>query len=186
MQLKDFINEKSFIREAKSYSMGTQEECESLLKEGFLLTDKTNTFEMLPEYKEVTEWMSDTKGKGLLLTGSNGRGKSVILKGILPLIFEAKLGKILHPVNAVDLKKEDLRWCICIDDIGRDDIVFDFGTKIDAVEYAISHCEDRMKLLLLTSNLDKKQLVERYGVRIMDRIERLCKIVVFNGKSLRS
>lgn len=186
MKLEDFITKETYIRKEIRFSLGTLEECENLFVEAFGLTDKTvKKFEMLPEYKEIIHWMHNNDGRGLFMTGSNGRGKSTILNGVLPLIFLARAKKILKPIPARDLKTDSLGWAICIDDVGQDGVVVDYGTRVDAVEYAISHCEDRMKLLIMTSNLDKKQIIERYGNRIMDRIDRLCKVVVFKGKSFR-
>ncbi len=43
--------------------------------------------EWLPEYDAVAGWLSDNGGKGLLLQGNIGRGKSLLLKYILPLIL---------------------------------------------------------------------------------------------------
>ena len=38
----------------------------------------------LDEYYQIFSWMQNTEGKGLLLMGSCGRGKSVIASGIIP------------------------------------------------------------------------------------------------------
>lgn len=187
VDLKELLEKSKYVkvREAKKYSLGTYQECEERFKEAFLLVDKTVVnFEMLPEYKEVILWMSDTKGKGLLMTGSNGRGKSTILTGVLPLLFFA-VGYHLKTFSAQDLSTNNLPWAVAIDEMGQDSIKNDYGTKVDAVEYAISHCEDNMKLLILTSNLTEKQIISRYGIRVMDRIHRLCIIVNFQGKSYR-
>ncbi len=176
------------VRGYKRYSFGTYEECLTLFKEAFLLVDKTVTeYKHLPEYETVAHWLSDTKGKGLFLIGNCGRGKSVILTGVLPLIFNAKKGKILKPIAARKLHtvKEFVSPYIVIDDIGTEEIVNDYGTKIDAVENAIFEAEDDLKTLLLTSNLDASAIKERYGERIYDRIKRLCLVVFFKGKSLR-
>lgn len=186
IDLKDFVDEKTFVRETKSISFGTKAECKEYFIEAFKLSDKTmDKFEMLPEYDEIIDWLSESKGKGLFMVGSNGRGKSTILMGVLPLIYKAIGKKILKPVSARHLDINDLKWTVCIDEVGQDDIKNDYGTKKDPVEYAISHCEDTMKTLLMTSNLNEKQIIDRYGIRINDRIKRLCKIVVFKGESFR-
>jgi DNA replication protein DnaC len=76
-------------------------------------------------------------------------------------------------------------WAVAIDDVGQENVINNFGTKIDSVEILISICEDRLKPLFLTTNLNYTQIVERYGERIADRITRLCKIVEFKGESFR-
>tara|TARA_R110000823_G_scaffold2034_3_gene8298 strand:+ start:107 stop:685 length:579 start_codon:yes stop_codon:yes gene_type:complete len=176
------------VRDYQRYSFGTYEECLSLFKEAFMLVDKTiDKYQHLPEYDTIAHWLSDTKGKGLFLIGNCGRGKSVIITGVLPLIFNAKKGKILKPIPARKLHKitEYKTPFIVVDDIGTEEIINDYGTKIDAVENAIFEAEDHLKLLLLTSNLDANAIKERYGERIYDRIKRLCLVVFMKGKSLR-
>tara|TARA_R110002167_G_scaffold73711_2_gene206457 strand:+ start:1923 stop:2501 length:579 start_codon:yes stop_codon:yes gene_type:complete len=176
------------VRDYKRYSFGNIEECTALFCEAFRLVDKTFTkYNHLPEYDEVIKWMSDTEGKGLFLLGNCGRGKSIIITGVLPLIFNAKIGKILKPIPARKLHTviEYKSPFIVIDDIGTEEIINDYGTKIDAVENAIFEAEDDLKLLLLTSNLDASAIKQRYGDRIYDRIRRLCKVVFMRGDSLR-
>ena len=176
------------VRDYQRYSFGTFEECKKLFKEAFVLVDKTTIeYKHLDEYNHIISWLADTKGKGLFLIGNCGRGKSVIVTGVLPLIFNAKKGKILKPIAARKLHKitEYPSPFIVIDDIGTEEIVNDYGTKIDAVENAIFEAEDDLKLLLLTSNLDASSIKERYGERIYDRIKRLCKVVFMRGESLR-
>jgi len=176
------------VRYFQRYSFGTYDECKKLFEEAFRLVDKTITeYKYLDEYNHIISWLSDTKGKGLFLIGNCGRGKSVIITGVLPLIFNAKKGKILKPIAARKLHKitEYPTPFIVIDDIGTEEIINDYGTKIDAVENAIFEAEDDLKLLLLTSNLDASSIKERYGDRIYDRIRRLCKVVFMKGDSLR-
>ena len=176
------------VRDYQRYSFGTYEECLSLFKEAFMLVDKTiDKYQHLPEYDTVAHWLSDTKGKGLFLIGNCGRGKSVIITGVLPLIFNAKKGKILKPIPARKLHTitEYKTPFIVVDDIGTEEIINDYGTKIDAVENAIFEAEDDLKMLLLTSNLDANAIKVRYGERIYDRIKRLCLVVFMKGKSLR-
>tara|TARA_R100000963_G_C4643605_1_gene107389 strand:+ start:1797 stop:2375 length:579 start_codon:yes stop_codon:yes gene_type:complete len=176
------------VRDFQRYSFGTYDECKKLFEEAFILVDKTIIeYKYLDEYNHIISWLSDTKGKGLFLIGNCGRGKSVIITGVLPLIFNAKKGKILKPIAARKLHKitEYPSPFIVIDDIGTEEIINDYGTKIDAVENAIFEAEDDLKLLLLTSNLDAKAIKHRYGERIYDRIKRLCKVVFMTGDSLR-
>lgn len=176
------------VRDYKRYSFGSKEECKALFIKAFMLVDKTiKEYKHLPEYDSVIEWLSDTEGKGLFMIGNCGRGKSIIITGVLPLIFNAKKGKILKPITARKLHQvtEYKTPFIVIDDIGTEEIVNDYGTKIDAVENAIFEAEDDLKMLLLTSNLDASSIKERYGDRIYDRIRRLCKVVFMRGESLR-
>jgi len=173
------------VRECSNLSFGTFEECESLFVSLFKEIDKTVIkFEMLPEYIKILKWMEDNKGKGLALFGSVGRGKTVISSFIMPVLFEMKYNKVLTPQIAEGLTRES-KWAYCIDDIGTESIVNEYGTKTDMVSYAINDAEHYLKPLFLTSNLTENEMIKRYGIHMYDRIKRLCKIVIFTGKSLR-
>jgi len=190
VDFKKHLDEHIFVRKNKSYSFGSIDILRPKFEEVFCLVDETvneiNEYQHLPEYDEVIKWMSNTQGKGLLLAGSNGRGKSVIINSLLPLFFKAMYGKRLTPIPARELSKiENLPFFIVIDEIGQEEIQNKYGTKIDHVELAISKAEDQNRLLILSTNLNSKQLLERYGTRILDRIYRLCNIIPFKGKSLR-
>ncbi len=193
MDLKQYLTPDSFTRKLTPFSFGAYAECEKLFKQAFLLTDQTikeGKFEMLPEYKDVIQWLSSSEGKGLLMTGANGRGKTAILKGVIPLIFKSK-GYVLRVLNSTEIDYNSFQQYlnskkfIAIDEIGKDSVIKDYGNEKDPVEAAIDHCEDRMKLLLMTSNLTGEQIKERYGNRTLSRIKRLCKIVVFKGRDYR-
>jgi DNA replication protein DnaC len=59
-------------------------------------------FIWLPEYDLVAKWMVNTQGRGLVLTGECGTGKSTILKHVLPLCYQTKQKEVL-PVSCYDL-----------------------------------------------------------------------------------
>lgn len=44
--------------------------------------------EWLPEYDKVAEWLTNNQRKGLMLYGSNGRGKSLLSLRVLPLVLQ--------------------------------------------------------------------------------------------------
>jgi len=177
------------VRSSYRFSMGSLSKCKNILAETFKSTDLTiNEFQFLDAYRKVVEWMHDNKGKGIGLVGSNGTGKTTILMSALPVLFLSQLNKVFMPYPSVDLP-QDLgkikKWAVGIDDVGAEWPVNNFGNKFEPVSYAIDYCDRNMKLLLFTSNLSSEELIQRYGIRIMDRIKRLCRIVEFQGKSLR-
>ena len=187
--IAEIVHDMNFpIKEFDNYSFGDKEYCKDLFEETFFEVDNTiRTFEYIKEYDQIIEWMTDTKRKGLALFGSVGKGKTIINSFVIPVMFYTKFNKILRPQEANKLTKESLnKWALIIDDIGIEYIINDFGTKIDMVAEAINHAEHHSKLLFLTSNLTKDELINKYGLRIFDRIKRLCKIIIFTGKSLRT
>jgi DNA replication protein DnaC len=187
-------------RKAETFSVGNVDLCKKLLSESFKKSDKTTAnFQWLPEYNEIVEWMSNTNGKGLLLMGDCGRGKSTILCSIIPLIFHFAFNKIVTPYSAKDLNLPDLqhgkktigwskisvKWCLAIDEVGTEEAEFNFGERYEPFNKIIDDAENSIKLVFISTNLTKEQLLQRYGERTYDRLIRLCRVVEFKGPSLR-
>ena len=153
----------------------------------FIYYDRTiDEYNHKTEYDKIIDWMVDTKGRGLMLMGDCGTGKSTILNYVIPAIFRTITNKILRSVSAKELGEVERNKSpfIIIDDLGTESIKNDYGTKIDSVADAISYAEDSSKTLLVTTNLTPKSLDERYSDRTLDRL-RKCKVVVIKGKSFR-
>jgi DNA replication protein DnaC len=180
----DFLQPKVYNR----YKLGEREEIKEMFIKSFEYYDRTvEKYEHLPAYDEIIDWMVDTKGRGLMLMGECGLGKSTILNFVIPAIFRTKINKILRSVPAKELGAVDRNKApfIIIDDLGTESIKNDYGTKIDAVADAISYAEDSSKTLLITTNLTPQALKERYDERTLDRL-RKCKVVIIKGKSFRN
>lgn len=180
----DFLQPKAYNR----YKLGAREEIKEMFIKSFEYYDRTvEKYEHLPAYDEIIDWMVDTKGRGLMLMGECGLGKSTILNFVIPAIFRTKTNKILRSVPAKELGAVDRNKApfIIIDDLGTESIKNDYGTKIDAVADAISYAEDSSKTLLITTNLTPQALKERYDERTLDRL-RKCKVVIIKGKSFRN
>jgi DNA replication protein DnaC len=180
----DFLQPKVYNR----YKLGAREEIKEMFIKSFEYYDRTvEKYEHLPAYDEIIDWMVDTKGRGLMLMGECGLGKSTILNFVIPAIFRTRTNKILRSVPAKELGAVDRNKApfIIIDDLGTESIKNDYGTKIDAVADAISYAEDSSKTLLITTNLTPQALKERYDERTLDRL-RKCKVVIIKGKSFRN
>ena len=180
----DFLQPKVYNR----YRLGAREEIKEMFIKSFEYYDRTvDKYEHLPAYDEIIDWMADTKGRGLMLMGECGLGKSTILNFVIPAIFRTRTNKILRSVPAKELGAVDRNKApfIIIDDLGTESIKNDYGTKIDAVADAISYAEDSSKTLLITTNLTPQALKERYDERTLDRL-RKCKVVIIKGKSFRN
>jgi DNA replication protein DnaC len=182
-KIENFLQPKMHNR----YKLGKKEELKEMFIKAFKHYDRTiDVYNHLPEYDEIIDWLSDTKGRGLMLMGECGLGKSTILNYVIPAIFRTKTNKSMKSIPAKELKeieRSDASFII-IDDLGTESIKNDYGTKIDAVSDAISYAEDSSKTLLITTNLAKKALKARYDERTLDRL-RKCKVVVIKGESFR-
>jgi len=183
-KIENFLKPKMYNR----YKLGTKEEIREMFIKAFKHYDRTiDAYKHLESYDKIIDWLVDTKGRGLMLMGDCGLGKSTILNYVIPAIFRTKTNKILTSTPAKELgliERSDASFII-IDDLGTESIKNDYGTKIDAVSDAISYAEDSSKTLLITTNLDAKDLSKRYDERTLDRL-RKCKVVVIKGKSFRN
>ena len=194
--IKDIIKQlESNQRENTSFSCGTFEEMKYLLSNAFIACDSTITkesFVWLQQYDQVAEWLSDTKGKGLLLTGNCGLGKTLLGRYIIPTIFKSKLNKIVkwyHSKDSLNTKiANDMTWrkLISIDDIGSETFANNYGQKRYVIHDIILQAEDQNKTLILTTNLNSEQLTQKYDLRAVDRLLHNFKVVnLGNRESLR-
>jgi DNA replication protein DnaC len=183
-KIENFLQPKMYNR----FKLGTTDELKEMFIKAFKYYDRTiDVYEHLDSYDEIIDWLSDTNGRGLMLMGECGLGKSTILNYVIPAIFRTKTNKLLTSTPAKELGEIEMSDAsfIIIDDLGTESIKNDYGTKIDAVADAISYAEDSSKTLLITTNLASKALKERYDERTLDRL-RKCKVVVIKGKSFRN
>jgi len=142
----------------------------------------------LPEYDEVAAWLTDNQGKGLLCMGDCGRGKTLITNRILPRLFQ-RIGKVLHIHTAIELLDHYPEISpykhICIDDMGTEPDAKRFGESHNYISELIDLAERKEKLLIISTNLNKEEILQRYDLRTFDRLRSLCMRVVFKGESLR-
>jgi len=181
-------------KQRRRLSFGTKEQCKESFIEIFKAVDPTiKKFIYYPEYDQVIDWLSDNKGKGLALFGTVGTGKSVILRSILPVYMRGQYNKNLRVIGLpefMSIHPEDFRnylerSMIAIDELGREPLATDYGVKYEAAPVLIESCEIQSKLLFLTSNATRSDIISRYGSHTLDRITKLCKIVTIKQESLR-
>lgn len=176
-------------RGAISYSFGTREECSELFYDVLMAVDRSITeVKKIPEHDEIIDWMTDTKGKGLILVGDCGRGKSSILTGVIPVIFNIRFRKLIKPIQATNLTSEKNlfeTYFYCIDDVGTESVKNNYGEKSEVFASVMDDAERFIKPVFISTNLNGQQMIDRYGKRTLDRITRLCRVVKFKGESFR-
>lgn len=144
---------------------------------------------MEKNYRPIVDWMSDNEGRGLLITGGCGLGKTLIAKHILPLLLQDSCRKLVNIFTAQELNTkidEILKLhIICIDDVGTEELAKIFGNVRCAFSELCDAAEQKGKLLIITTNLTANELEAKYGERTIDRLKAITKFVPFTGKSLR-
>lgn len=140
-------------------------------------------------YRPIVDWMEDNKGKGLLLAGGCGLGKSLIGMRILPLLINDACKKIVNIYKAQDLnsKPDDVinKHIIYVDDIGTEGTSNIYGNKRIPFCELCDAVEQQGKLLMCSTNLTVDELTEKYGIRTVDRLRATTKYVPLIGDSLR-
>ena len=148
---------------------------------------------------------------GVMLCGTCGNGKTTLLYALRAAIdylndrkqFE-HLRNQANPYDKIQLafvdakevvdiyrdkaKFDDLRRerLLAIDDLGKEPAeVLDYGNVtnplIDLLEYRYLY----QKFTCITTNLDAKQIREKYGTRIADRFNEMLEVIVFQDISYR-
>ncbi len=143
----------------------------------------------LPEYEEVAAWLSNNQGRGLLLYGNCGRGKSLIAGKIIPILLNHYCRKLVSCYDAqqmnASIDEVKAKHILYIDDIGTENVSVKFGEKRLAFSEIVDEAEKRGKLLMLSTNFSLDELASKYGIRTMDRLVAITTRVLFEGGSLR-
>ena len=147
--------------------------------------------EWLSEYDQIANWLTDNQGKGLLLIGPPGVGKSEICMKVIPLIFRMALHKVFSRYQATELCNEatyrsSLRQrFIAIDDFGIEGTFYDYGNPHIVFSEIVDCIEKRGTLLVANTNLTMEEIKAKYGLRTFDRLRANMQVVVIREKSLR-
>ena len=178
-----------------------------VIQRGGELKENQRTTEIMTN---VAKWLTDEKGKpGLLLYGTVGTGKTTMLKAICKVINACnraeddrdRLGDCGYDVitmikakNVVEAYQDDKDKYkkmvsvpfIAIDELGVEPIdVKTFGNVSEPIIDLLSSRYDKQKMTLVSSNLDLKQVSEKYGLRLADRFNEMFQKIAFVGASYR-
>lgn len=146
-------------------------------------------FTWLDEYDDIAAWCENNNGRGLLIMGNCGLGKTLICGKILPILINNYCQKVIYITNAQLLNKDiDFilkKHLIYIDDIGTENISVKFGERRLPFAELVDEAEKKGKLLIITTNLTPEEIEEKYGTRTIDRLHAITKAVKLSGKSFR-
>ena len=155
----------------------------------YFLSLEGKEMKWLPQYDQIAEWLEDNKGRGLLLYGSCGLGKTFLTRYVITAIILKYCNKVVTSFDMIDVNKDPekvlSKHIIALDDIGTEEVSIKFGEKRSIIPEVLDATEKYGKLLLMTSNLGGEDLIKKYGNRTFDRILATTKRIEFNGKSFR-
>lgn len=145
--------------------------------------------EFLPEYEKVILWMIENNGKGIIMYGSNGRGKSLIANKILPPFFDFTMRKVVncYPATEINENLEFIltRKIVILDDIGTEDQRVVFGDRKWSFAEIMDRAEQKENIVIVTTNLTPETIEKKYGLRTRERVRAICTPVLFKGDSMR-
>lgn len=143
----------------------------------------------LPEYDEVVSWLAKNDGQGLFLYGNCGRGKSLMVRYVLPAIFLKCFNKVVNVFDAqemnCELDKVLSKRLLSLDDIGTESVLNQYGNRRTAFAEVMDAAEKDGKLVLISTNLQECDLRQQYGDRVLERVRACTKRVMFSGDSVR-
>lgn len=157
----------------------------------------------LPAYDKVAEWLTDNKGRGLLLVGTTGLGKTIICEKILPVIFgsanipfvtademNARVAKEIQ-TGKPDLLKERI---VIIDALAHNATFRYMGNDYHPFLSLCDAAERNGNLLIVNTCLSTtpvsdprypSSIQEIYGLEVISRLRSLVRAVEFKGEDRR-
>lgn len=155
----------------------------------YILSFQNIEFVWQPEYDEVVKWFENNQGRGLFLFGDCGRGKSLLSRYVIPAILLKYMKRVVsvYDIQEMNAKIDEVmkKHIISLDDIGTEELSVNYGNKRLAFAEIMDSVEKHGKLVIVSTNLKKDTIIERYGERIYDRIISTTYRIEFKGNSLR-
>lgn len=147
-------------------------------------------FKWSEDYAGVVRWLTDNDGKGLIIAGNYGTGKTLIAKALCVIIYKihaiapfmvssADLGK------RIDMVKNACRGIVYIDDVGWEQEYVYYGQRFMAFSEVVDELSRKSGLLIASTNFSMEQLKTKYGERVYDRLRGMANVTVFSGQSHR-
>lgn len=128
-------------------------------------------------------------GYGIMLHGDVGHGKTYLLSCLGVRIWAADEICDYGLRHIQEWYEETNGKQLCIDDIGAEMTICEYGARDDLLKAVITHRAERQRgRTHCTTNLDSAAIIERYGDRIMSRLLGMCRphrIVSPTGASMR-
>lgn len=150
-------------------------------------------FRYITDYDNFVDYMIDNKGRGLVICGQYGLGKSIFLNKVYPQFLHDFFGKSIksriysaYSMNNNIANILQQKFAI-IDDIGAEGKYVFYGNEVEGFSMLIDNSEKKNTLLYASSNLTIAEIKSRYGDRTFDRLKKVCSYISMTNKySLRN
>jgi DNA replication protein DnaC len=136
-------------------------------------------------------------GYGILLSGDAGIGKTMLMQCLGARLYHVERITAYGLTNIEAFYSWTDGAPICIDDLGAERTLTEYGNRDDLLKHVIDHRargtyideHARMKPMgrtSVTTNLTGKQIRERYGDRTLSRLLGMCKSFPMKGANQRA
>ena len=153
-------------------------------KEGIPVVNRQELNLILDRIKEKNS------SKGILLMGKPGVGKTTIMQRIVrPFYSTNKIAThyMLKGIEGFVNAQGNLMFdTSCIDDLGTEIIPSHYGNKLDLIPYLLQVAYEQGRHFgFYTTNLSYDELKERYGARVIDRLQEKCYFFILEDEPFR-
>ena len=137
-------------------------------------------------------------GYGLMIGGGVGSGKTMFFRAVAPVLRLAgrsddvpeiypmvdTVGRDVNAIRRHFLERSHRE--MVLDDIGAEPTFNEYGNRWDILPWLVDMRLGSAARTHFTTNLTPKELRDRYGVRLIDRLREMAATVTFGGKSMRN
>lgn len=148
----------------------------------------------LPDYDEIADWLSDNKGRGLLLVGTSGLGKSIICQKILPVLLGSDVAVVSAREMGQQIDNLLQQRCVIIDNLGREPITEMVNYRKRQPFFELCDESVRRGILLIVNTtfstsrvrnpLYPNSIKDRYGDEVYNRLRATTHVVELRGQSM--